>query len=1000
MWTLPEKYANFAVDSTVNEMAPKSTKSADIAGAANINILNNEADISIGKNAAVTALGKAANIQTNTHQATVVMNGKPNIGINPNVIPNTIEALIYGGDKDKSRLKTIGDNWKQILMVQANTSAPNAIGGVVGVAQHSTTSNISVGEGAAITGRDATILDKDGKPTADTYSGVNIHGENNNYTTDLSYGAGHSANIGFEGLFSWLGGKSTNTISVDRATLRSFAEGDLAGHTYGNVSVDTHTNNVLTNLVGALAWGSGAASVGASVGVLYEDVDNTVSVKDTTIDAASVDMNALTDGVMNNLAIAGSFTDESQKSDEKKSEKPADQLKKDTTDPIEKTSVEKIETAESTADEKTKEVKEEAGGKADSTQSPSLGDDPKNAKPTDKGIVSDAVNLTQNKKQNSTGASGVDAAAKKNQQASKVQVAASGSAAINVVTSKTQAEVSGGTINIHPEAGGTDDFGSDGHMGSKAEDASYSGAYSGAAAINWQQGAYAQKTKKLKDTVIDKKSGGMGEKTEVTTPEAPAVQQTAVNAEDGTQKLDSGKNARAAIAGAAAINVTTQDVTSTIDGVTINHAGSITNIAQRDGAAVAAGLGLAASVTKQATAAADLAAAFSFNEVNNNVNASIQNSTIKSSDGTDLKNIAYDSDTQVAGGLNASFAKGGKYNVAIGGTVAINDAHNDIKAIIDGADIEAGRGSVMNHAAEKLTQVGAALGFTATTGQGTGVMVSGVLASNNAENTIHATIGSDTAKTTIIAGNVDNMAYDAGDLSKSFDQDLENNSINVTGSTYLGDVTDNAATNGRSLSETHDMTDRDYDIKASNKEATKQMGAAIAISLSEGEKGVGATGAASISTLRNDISAHVKNTTIISPIVSSGALSDALMVDVACGTSLTNGMLSGAGSISAQYTSNKTTATIDDSIIKTSDLNVSAKSNNLDVNVAGQIGYGKNGVGFAIAFNHLGSIPGILKLMRAAIYMQKISMLQVWSCLMQKEGLTLAKILRRRKAYR
>ena len=124
------------------------------------------------------------------------------------------------------------------------------------------------------------------------------------------------------------------------------------------------------------------------------------------------------------------------------------------------------------------------------------------------------------------------------------------------------------------------------------------------------------------------------------------------------------------------------------------------------------------------------------------------------------------------------------------------------------------------------------------------------------------------------------------------------------------------------------------------------------------------------------------------------------MVDVACGTSLTNGMLSGAGSISAQYTSNKTTATIDDSIIKTSDLNVSAKSNNLDVNVAGQIGYGKNGVGFAIAFNHLGSIPGILKLMRAAIYMQKISMLQVWSCLMQKEGLTLAKILRRRKAYR
>ena len=67
----------------------------------------------------------------------------------------------------------------------------------------------------------------------------------------------------------------------------------------------SHTNNILTNVVGAIAWGSGGASVGASVGVLDFQNVNDIALTNTAIDAGAFDADALTDGAVLNLARAG-----------------------------------------------------------------------------------------------------------------------------------------------------------------------------------------------------------------------------------------------------------------------------------------------------------------------------------------------------------------------------------------------------------------------------------------------------------------------------------------------------------------------------------------------------------------------------------------------------------------------------------------------------------------------------------------------------------------------
>lgn len=492
-------------------------------------------------------------------------------------------------------------------------------------------------------------------------------------------------------------------------------------------------------------------------------------------------------------------------------------------------------------------------------------------------------------------------------------------------------------------------------MNVKAEDGSYIGAYSGAAAVNWQQGKAAQVTKRGKDTVLDSASGGTGEQTQVTTPAAPTTQKTVVKNKDGSVTTYDGGHATAAISGAIALNIDDQAVTSELSGVTITDAARVQNIAQKDGALVAAGLGLAATKkNNEGQSAFDATGAFSIDEATNAVDATIKGSTIAAENG--VSNIAYDSDTQVAGGANVAFVKSGKTSAGLGASAAVNDVHNDIDATLTGSTVtsDGTTGTVLNHAAENLTQIAAAVGVAATTGGTTGVAIDASLASNNAKNELGATI----SNATLTAGSVDNAAYDADDIAKPFDQIIENNSVNATGSAYLDNATNNAATNGRDAAKTGDMTDRDYDVDLSSHGSTKQITAALSVSAATESGGVAGAGAAAIGTLQNTMDAVINTSTIDAKRVASQAKSDAVAVDVAAGVSVTGGTLSGAGSVAAQYTSDKTRAFLSNTQVTADDVTVAADSGNVDVTVAGQAGFGQNGLGLAVAFHHLGNTTG------------------------------------------
>lgn len=156
MWTMPEKYASFTASSIANSKSQEE-KNAAIAGTVNITLMNTEADVTVGKEAQIASGAGAAVIKADAKDNSVMLNGKPNIAINPKTFPQTIEAIIYNpqapnAKKQKTRLENVKEARKNAIIVTPSTSAPNAIGGTVGVAEHTTSADVTIGSGASVTG--------------------------------------------------------------------------------------------------------------------------------------------------------------------------------------------------------------------------------------------------------------------------------------------------------------------------------------------------------------------------------------------------------------------------------------------------------------------------------------------------------------------------------------------------------------------------------------------------------------------------------------------------------------------------------------------------------------------------------------------------------------------------------------------------------------------------------------------------------------------------------
>lgn len=887
----PNNYANFQAGASTSGKSEDGASVA-VSGAVNLNYVTNNANVIVGKNTEITGSGKV-DINASAAQEDVAFNGK--LGLT-------------GG-------------------------ADNAAGGTVGVHFGEVNSTVAIAEGAEVTG-----------------SAINIGADNDVAHTAITFGAGKSGNA-FVGMGSYLEGDSNSIVSIDdEASLTATGRDQynpesqnennstsdtITGSSDGSVNITAHNNTVLTNIAGGGAIGGENAGIGASVAITDYDVYNMAgivnndagvsantgevpenetedqkrkrvqkeniaklqeltktqsgltddeyanlfgsaenTIENAGINAHDVNANVLTDGTINTVTIAGSAVTGSDY------DKPGigdkfDNFKKNMENRVEN-GITKIDTA----------VQNKYNG---TMESPNL-------KPTNM----EASNPNAGQKRPSFTISGA------------------GSSSVNLIDGASTALLDGAKITLVE-----DNAGNAGKLNVSAADSSFIGAWSGAAAISW-------KTFMTEQNWNNKSVG---------------------------------------LAGTVGVNMVNADVASIIRNSTINNAGSITNTADKSGALVAAGLGMA--VEKGGAGGGNNyggAASVSVNIAENDIYAVMQDNTVNAAENTEktvLTNTAYDNDVQVTGGINASIALGGQQGVSVGGTVTYAELTNNVQSAIVGGTYN-NMGTVDVSAATDITQVGAAVGVAAATGTENNYGIDGVAAYNQLNNNADAVIDG----ATITADKVNVAAYDTDLGENKHTEYINQRGLDATGNTYLQNVSDTA----EDLYEKDDKGEIKRDENGQPILKVGQTGntivtGALGITATTGSGGGSGSAAISISDINNDFNASIKNSNIkTNGLAADGAddvadvnvlaKSDTLLVNIAAGGAGASKGFAGAGSFGWSTVNNDNTASIENSTIDAATTKVNAISGTLGVNVAGQVTVGKQALGLAVAYNDLENNTG------------------------------------------
>ena len=836
----PANYASFRASGGTSGSHDDTTTAA-IAGSVNINNLNTQAAVRIGKNAVVKAEGQA-DIGAHATQEDVAIVGR--IGL--------------------------------------NSGAENVIGGSVNVQQGQADSLVAIAEGAAVSG-----------------ASVSLAAENDINRTGIVVGAGKGGNVAAAGMVNYMEGSSSAVVSVDdEASLNAEADADAADGEAkkkdGSVSLHARNDTVITSIAGGAVLGT-AAGVGASIGITDYEVDTIAAVADNDADAVrdaddpaarllahvrnglnaeeaaalygagavaadgagitanTFRANAENGSVINTVTVAGGAVTGSD-SDEPGIFDKANNFIANTGNRF-----------------------QNVFNRADTAFHNKLGEGisvPPEALPTNMEATNPKV--------------GTDLPS--------LSLAGAGSASVNVVDSETAALVENAVVSLHPAGDAA------AAMTVAAEDSGFIGAWSGAGALTWKQ----------------------------------SVTETNWN------------NKNVGLAGAVAVNDAGSTVTALIRGSSIDGASSISNTAKKDGALVAAGLGLAAAKAGQGgNGSYNGAASVSVNLSDNDISALMEENTVNENadDGasTALTNGAYDSDTQVTGGINMSVILGGEKGVAIGGTVGYSELTNEVTSRVSGGTYK-DMGAVDVHALSDITQVGAAVGVSASAAQEKNIGFNGVAAYNQLNNTVTAGI----ENADIAAASVGVRAQDTNLGTKKYDTYLEDRGIDADGSSYIENVKDTTT-----------------DLANPGTSGNTIVTGALGVTVAAGENSGAGAAAISISDINNDFDAHITGGTISAsgsgdesvPDVNVYAKSDTLLVGVAAGGA-GSGNISGAGSVTWQTIDNDTTASIDSAAIHADSTAVRALNGTLGVNVAGQISVGKTAVGLAIAYNNMENTTG------------------------------------------
>ena len=866
-------YGNFSVRATARNLKGD----VGIAGAVSITNLQNDSKIVIGKGTTVNAK-KDLNIEST----------------------NKVDAVNVGGNIGQLVIKANGGGEKEDGV---------AIGGSFVMQDFDSNNIIAVAEGAKLKG-----------------SNINITADNDIFNVDAVLSAGKSAGSAINGMVSYSTGSINNIVAIDDEVLLETTGNTTEETTDDNITIKADSNAFVVNVAGGVAKGG---NVGAGVGVAINefDVNNKIEIKDndtnqelsnlvghqhknkvldviknlsvgdliftddkedkqnqnpnmgvfkedkltiakadTGIKTSNFDASTLTKGEINSVSVAGSVSSKSEGEEEK--EGILDSLKNN---------------IDSTVDNFNKKINETIG------------------KFNNNGAVNDLMN-----KGNSFNSSGTTVAAGggstesnnvvDNTGAAKptINVAVAGSSSTNIIDNVTKTEVDGIDINLRGE---------NSSVNISAKDESFTGAWSGAAAINWI-------TKKGAST----ESGG-----------------------SGNSQVSSGTSV--GVHGAVGINIVDRETTAQIKNSTIKDADSINVESVNDSVTVAAGLGLGlAKVSGAGNKNYQGGASVSLNDITHNTNAFLENIDTKNENRkSNIKVNALESGIQVTGGENIN---AGQSSGAMGAAVTVANINNTINTGIKGGnlqDIE----NVNVDGTLDMTQVTAAAAIGATSQEGSIGVFEGAVVYNGTNNIVNSSID---------GANIDasgDINVTAGDTKSSSDQNkytetLKEFGIDSTGEGYYNGL------------ETGVSGDGDRATIENNKSGSTIVTGALSVAGSNSNAlGAGVV----VNNVANKFTAEIKGTninTISADTVNVGAAADTFIVGAAGGVGVGKDTFGGMGSVSWQELTNDVVSKISGVNITAREVNVTSKNNAFETNSAGQITYGgKAAAGAALAYTNI-----------------------------------------------
>lgn len=586
-------------------------------------------------------------------------NARVNIGAHKKLTAGADVALAASVTEQNALL---AGKWQFIPDIFTNDAGQNGLGASVGVQNAANKSEVRVNNGVGISAGSGAIA---------------MQTANDIINTSLVMGGARTSSLGITGMVNYVGGSSAAETLLDDDVSLSAAK---------KLRLAAANDTVLTAVTGDFGY-SKDSSVGVSTSVIdynvktlaqLRNLEGTDSAGKGSITASALEVDAHTDGIINNFALAGVAS-------------------------------------------KSSNVNKDAGGVSTSTSDGKAKE----------GVEKAEVKAEEKKDDSTSGGSDKKDDSKKLEE-SVIKVDAAGSVAWNYVKDETDASIDNVQIELLRPAGANKTTGVD----TMAEDSSYIGAYSGAAALS--------------------KFG--------------------FAAEEGSSTKFQGM-----LSGAIAVNDVYKSTTSALRRAELNNADNVTNLAQNSGAQAAAGLAMGVELGKRAGSVdINLGGSGSANYVDSTVQAELTGNVMKNG-ALNVSNVAYDKDVQAGGGINFEFSRG---NAAAGAAISISDVDNKISAIMKDNTIgtqDKLAGSISNLALSNLVQVGTATSIGVLVGNKSYFMGDVAIAVNMVDNDVQAQTGSNT----IYAQSVANEARD-GKLQVN---EKQNQYIDVINSTADNGIT-------------------------------------------------------------------------------------------------------------------------------------------------------------------------------------------------------------------